>query len=265
MGFKWYKRNADDALNGMMVLTLEERGAYNTILDLMYQRRGSIPDDARWIAGWLGCSLRKWSVLRASLIVKGKVFALTLNGVPSLANTRVEKECSPGKTDHPEGFDAESEPGQPRASDENEPSPKENKGLEPLEEERELDKKQEPTVPCPAKPNTAKDDWFSKGWDAYPKQGRERSKSREKTLPIWREASRRAGGGERLVGAIQRYVREDKQHKGECGPPGFHRWLNDGKWEHWLPEARAPSATSGVSPDLLALHQRLLNGESANA
>lgn len=113
---------------------------------------------------------------------------------------------------------------------------------------------------CPAKPNRVREDWFSKGWDAYPRQGRERSKSRDKTLPIWREAARRAGGGERLVAAVQRYVREDKQHKGECGPPGFHRWLNDGKWEHWLPEARAPSASSGVSADVYALHQSLLNG-----
>jgi uncharacterized protein YdaU (DUF1376 family) len=262
--YKWYKRNADDALNGMMALTLEERGAYNTILDLMYQRRGVVPDDARWIAGWLGCSLRKWSSLRAALIVKGKLFAVDINGLPSLANKRVEKECATTRGEHPEAFEPVSAPVQPRNPRENAPAPKENKGLEPLEEDKERDKKQEPTVPCPAKPNAGREDWFAKAWDAYPRQGRERSKSRDKTLPIWREAAKRAGGGERLAAAVQRYVREDKQHKGECGPPGFHRWLNDGKWEHWLPEARAPSASPvAMSPALADQRRALLMGEAS--
>ena len=35
---KWYKRDPDAALSGMFELTLEERGAYNTILDLIYSR-----------------------------------------------------------------------------------------------------------------------------------------------------------------------------------------------------------------------------------
>ena len=34
MGFrKWHKRDRNAALRGMAALTLEERGAYNTILD----------------------------------------------------------------------------------------------------------------------------------------------------------------------------------------------------------------------------------------
>lgn len=128
------------------------------------------------------------------------------------------------------------------------------------------EKIQEPTVPCPAAPNVVllKDD-YTRAWKTYPAKGRERSKSQAKTLPIWREAAKAAGGSSRLADAVSRYVREDQTHKGECGPPAFDRWLRDGRWEHWLPEARAPSAGSGVSPDLYALHQRLLNGESANA
>jgi len=33
---RWYKRDPNAALEGMAVLTLEERGAYNTVLDLIY-------------------------------------------------------------------------------------------------------------------------------------------------------------------------------------------------------------------------------------
>lgn len=72
----------------MQSLTLEERGAYNTCLDLVYEREGPIPDDARWLAGWMGCSVRKWTALRAALIIKGKIFEIILNGTPSLMNER---------------------------------------------------------------------------------------------------------------------------------------------------------------------------------
>ena len=38
---KWYKRDPRAALAGMMKLTLEECGAYNKILDLIYLRGGN--------------------------------------------------------------------------------------------------------------------------------------------------------------------------------------------------------------------------------
>lgn len=76
----------------MLALTLEERGAYNTCLDLIYDREGPIPDDARWLSGWMGVSSRKWATIRASLIVKAKLFAVNVNGVPSLMNQRAAIE-----------------------------------------------------------------------------------------------------------------------------------------------------------------------------
>jgi len=87
---------------------------------------------------------------------------------------------------------------------------------------------------CPTPPDVPKEDRFAEAWKAYPAKGRERSKSQAKTRPIWREASRQAGGEEALLGAVRRYVREDQTHKGECGPPAFDKWLRDGRWEHWL-------------------------------
>jgi hypothetical protein len=78
------------------------------------------------------------------------------------------------------------------------------------------------------------DDVFALAWDAYPKSGRDRSKSRSRLWPIWREAANLAGGPERLLGAVRRYVAEDKGHKGDCGAPAFDRWLKDGRWDHYL-------------------------------
>jgi uncharacterized protein YdaU (DUF1376 family) len=92
VSFGWHPREHRKALDGMLMLTLEERGAYNTCLDLIYDREGPIPDDARWLSGWMGVSARKWFVIRASLIVKGKLYEVSLNGLPSLMNQRASIE-----------------------------------------------------------------------------------------------------------------------------------------------------------------------------
>lgn len=69
----WHKRYHSDALTGFMSLTLEERGAYQTILDLIYDRGGPIVDNDRLLAGYMGVSLRKWMAVRGALISKGKI------------------------------------------------------------------------------------------------------------------------------------------------------------------------------------------------
>jgi uncharacterized protein YdaU (DUF1376 family) len=84
----WYKRYPMDFIHGTMGLTLEEKGAYSLCLDLMYERDGPIPDDARWIAGVCGCSLRKWKTIRARLIAIGKLAAAD----GQLTNGRTDKE-----------------------------------------------------------------------------------------------------------------------------------------------------------------------------
>jgi uncharacterized protein YdaU (DUF1376 family) len=71
---KWYKRDPSAALNGMMELDLQERGAYNTVLDLIYSRDGNLPDDDRFIAGWLRVDVRVWKRIKSTLIERGKLF-----------------------------------------------------------------------------------------------------------------------------------------------------------------------------------------------
>ncbi len=85
---RWYKRCGADFIHGTMMLTLEEKGAYSLCLDLIYDRGGPIPDDARWLSGVCGVSMRKWTALRARLLELGKLTAE--NGL--LTNVRARFE-----------------------------------------------------------------------------------------------------------------------------------------------------------------------------
>ena len=69
----YHKRYHSDALAGCMNLTLEERGAYQTIQDLIYDRVGPIRDDERLIAGFMNVSTRKYRSMRDALIAMGKI------------------------------------------------------------------------------------------------------------------------------------------------------------------------------------------------
>lgn len=85
---RWYKRDPDAALQGMADLSLEERGAYNTILDLIYSREGNLKDDDYSIAGHLRCDVRVWRRLRRRLIDLEKLY---LHG-GCLRNERADEE-----------------------------------------------------------------------------------------------------------------------------------------------------------------------------
>jgi len=85
---RWYKRDPDAALAGMAELTLEERGAYNTVLDLIYSREGNLPDDERAIVRWMGGNVRTWRRIRRRLIELGKLYV----HAGMLHNGRSDKE-----------------------------------------------------------------------------------------------------------------------------------------------------------------------------
>jgi uncharacterized protein YdaU (DUF1376 family) len=73
MSLPYYKRFPRDFLDGTIGLCLETKGAYAIVLDLIYMRGGRLPDDPKYIAGQLGCSVRKWNSLRAELVSLGKL------------------------------------------------------------------------------------------------------------------------------------------------------------------------------------------------
>lgn len=71
---KWHKRDHNAALRGMANLTLEERGAYNTILDLIYAHDGALEDNPRDLCHSLNCNARRWQRLKARLLELGKIY-----------------------------------------------------------------------------------------------------------------------------------------------------------------------------------------------
>jgi len=70
---KFYNRFPDRALAGMAELTLEQIGAYNLIIDLLYSRDGVVPDDDALVARMLHLDLRLWRRVKMELMTAGKV------------------------------------------------------------------------------------------------------------------------------------------------------------------------------------------------
>ncbi len=93
---RWYQRDPRAALAGMMELTLEERGAYNTILDLLYIHDGQIEDDDRLIAAWLKVDIRVWRRIRTTLIDRSKLYCARNSQGNFLRNERADQEVLRG-------------------------------------------------------------------------------------------------------------------------------------------------------------------------
>lgn len=85
---RWYKRDPNAALAGFAVLTLEERGAYETVLDLIYAHDGDLNDDDHFLAGWMRSDVRVWRRLKKRLIELGKLYV----HAGKLRNERADKE-----------------------------------------------------------------------------------------------------------------------------------------------------------------------------
>lgn len=72
-GLPYYKAYPRDFIEGTIGMPFEVKCAYRVILDLIYMQGGNLPDDARYISGLLGCSIRKWNSLRQAMIDLGKL------------------------------------------------------------------------------------------------------------------------------------------------------------------------------------------------
>jgi uncharacterized protein YdaU (DUF1376 family) len=72
-GLPYYKAYPRDFIDGTAGMPFELKGAYRLVIDLIYLQGGQLPDDARYISGLLGCSVRKWNGFREDLIRLGKL------------------------------------------------------------------------------------------------------------------------------------------------------------------------------------------------
>lgn len=131
MSARWYKRCGADFIHGTMMLSLEEKGAYSLCLDLIYDRGGPIPDDARWLSGVCGVSIRKWNAIRDHLLLLGKLYAE--NGL--LSNARADFELVSAELSSRERAESGAKGGRKRA--ENAGQAKQNSDLGQAELKRE--------------------------------------------------------------------------------------------------------------------------------
>ena len=91
MSDPWYRRFPDNFLGGINGMTLEEKGAYGVVIDMIYQRGGPIADEPRYIAGICNCSVRKWNAIRARLIALGKLYEIDGHLMNERAGIELEK------------------------------------------------------------------------------------------------------------------------------------------------------------------------------
>lgn len=72
-GLPYYKAYPRDFFEGTIGMPLEFKGPYRLVIDMIYMQGGKLPDDARYISGLLGCSVKLWNKVRAHLIEAGKI------------------------------------------------------------------------------------------------------------------------------------------------------------------------------------------------
>lgn len=94
MTLPYYPRYTKNFLEATAGWPLELKGAYGVLLDLIYHHGGELPDDPHFIAGNLGCSVRKWNLLRDQLLAKGKIISrLSRDNLGIITNKRADKEA----------------------------------------------------------------------------------------------------------------------------------------------------------------------------
>lgn len=77
-----------DFFEGTQRMSLELKGAYIMLLNLIYTRNGPVDDEDGYLARYVGCSIRKWQKLRLELIGLGKI--AVADGM--IRNSRADEE-----------------------------------------------------------------------------------------------------------------------------------------------------------------------------
>lgn len=108
--FKFYPR---DFFEGTVSLDVDLKGPYALLLAILYMQGGSMPDIEQYIAGLLGCSIRRWRVIKRGLLEAGKIELID----GEITNSRARLEVGSALA-------------QRRVNAENRSRPNKNKGLQ---------------------------------------------------------------------------------------------------------------------------------------
>jgi uncharacterized protein YdaU (DUF1376 family) len=234
MSLPYYKRFPRDFLEGTIGLSFETKGAYAIVLDLIYMRDGRLPDDARYIAGQLGCSVRKWTGILADLVAAGK---LQVEG-GIISNFRADDLTEESRKYQ----DKQSEiAGRPRK----------NKGLkQPRASQPEPEPEREANaslskIARPTQTEIARG--FLAFWTAYP-----RKKSKDAAAKAFASAMKRIPDPDPLAVILAGLERAMPGWDEPAFIPYPASWLNAGGWDDEAPIPRTGTRHDRAANDLRA-------------
>jgi uncharacterized protein YdaU (DUF1376 family) len=245
----WMPLYIADYLRKTMHLTRDQHGAYFLLLMACWDRGGALPKDPGQLAGIARATPAEWKRL-APIILP----FFDDDGGDFYTQSRVIEEREKAKRLSDARREAGLQGGRPKK--ENGPTSENNTKPNAFANEKQNETPTRVALPSPLTPPSevsfvpggTPSPEFEAAWKAYPDVGRRRS-SAAKARPAWRKAAKAAGGGDRLLAAVKRYAAsDDAQRDGGHFVPGFHRWLNDAKWEHDLP-GDAPLLDLASRPD----------------
>lgn len=238
----FYRRDPSAALQGMSSMSLEERGVYNTVLDLLYLTWRPLEDDPGYIAGHCRCAVQKLNPILKRLIEAEKLVRFVEGGRSYISNPAFERERNsvkgPSKSRSGRaGVEEKSEEVGEKSAGVGENLPLLGCDVEeiqhdaPLEKSRVEESRQETPNPLEGGEGL---EGFAEGWEAYPIEGRSTA-GPERAEGVWAAACHRAGGHARLIEAIRAYAASaySGRHK------AFHRWLADNGFVAHLPKVSA--------------------------
>jgi uncharacterized protein YdaU (DUF1376 family) len=224
----------------MTGLSLEERGAYTTILFAIYAKGGPIEDEPGYFRALLCCSAKAWIRLRASLIVKRKLYECMEGGLPSLMNRRAAELIEERRAEYKKFSEAGARGGSKRKA-----QLKENNGLEqaPLEPglsppqanrtEADTEQKIAPPSPQGGPSESTLSAFYKRAFEAFPQSGRA-STHPGKARDAWDEAAK-AVDPEKLISAVVAFAASDfAKEGGGRRVPSFQRWLSEGRYTAWV-------------------------------
>lgn len=226
-GLPYYKRYPRDFIEGTIGMSFELKAAYSLVLDLIYMQGGNLPDDARYISGLLGLSVRKWNSIREDLIERDKIqvsgkfltnyrAVIELESLRSLQDKQSENRSRPNKNK-----DLQS----PR-SDHTEPEPEPDiSSLTRTNNIIDLC----PKVPAP-KQEEPEPDPFTEFYEAYP-----RKVGRGKARQAYAKAVKDGASHREIMAGLARYQKHinlnDIEMQYRCHPA---TWLNQERWDDEL-------------------------------
>jgi len=88
MSLPYYQRYTRDLIDGTVGMGFENKLVYLFLIDLIMHHDGKLPDNPRYIAGMLECSVRKWNKIRGELEQIGKIEIIS----GFIRNYRTDKE-----------------------------------------------------------------------------------------------------------------------------------------------------------------------------